>query len=143
LHALTASIVLLSVLIMCSVLLMPNQQLSVDGSEVLATGLVAWGVVSWLQWAAHGALGRQDQGWYLKIVILGQLAVAALVLTGVATLWRGADGLYWLGPSIALCYMAAIAETWALFGTINRLPQSGQEQMGSPAPLPEGYVQLE
>ncbi len=48
------------------------------------------------------------------------MAVDVPVLTGVTILWHGTDGLYGLAATIALCYLAAIIETWVLLIEINR-----------------------
>ncbi len=119
-RALTALLVLVAVLITCSLLLMPGQVLMVGGSEVLVVGVGAWGSVSSLQRTAYSKLDKQYQGQYLRTVMIGQIAASLLVLTGVAVLWRGAEGFYWLGPAIILCYVEALAETWVLLIEINR-----------------------
>lgn len=120
LRALTALIQLVAVLITCSLLLMPGQQLRAGGSEMLVTGVLAWGFVSRLQQVAYSKLERQYQRPYLRNIGIGQLAVCLLMLAGVAVLWRGIEGMYWLGPAVILCYVEALAETWVLLIEINR-----------------------
>jgi modulator of FtsH protease len=119
-RALAALTLLVSVLILCTFLLMPGQQQQAGGCEVLAAGLVAWGVVSRMQRTAYGALERQYHRAYFPIIILGQAAVGVLALTGAAILWQGADGYYGLAAGISLSYLAALAETWVLLVEINR-----------------------
>ena len=53
-------------------------------------------------------------------VVLGQVATLTLVIAGVAVLWVGVGGLYWLVASTVFSILTALADAWVLLVEINR-----------------------
>jgi hypothetical protein len=52
--------------------------------------------------------------------VLGQVATLPLVIAGVAVLWVGPGGLYWLMAGTVFSILAALFEAWVLLVEINR-----------------------
>jgi hypothetical protein len=50
----------------------------------------------------------------------GQVATLTLVIAGVAVLWVGPGGLYWLVAGTLFSILAALADAWVLLVEINR-----------------------
>ena len=57
---------------------------------------------------------------FVMRVVVGQVATLTLVIAGVAVLWVGPGGLYWLVASTVFSVLAALADAWVLLVEINR-----------------------
>jgi hypothetical protein len=60
------------------------------------------------------------RGPFVVRVVLGQVATLPLVIAGVAVLWVGPGGLYWLMAGTIFSISAALFEAWVLLVEINR-----------------------
>ena len=60
------------------------------------------------------------RGPFVVRVVLGQVATLPLVMAGVAVLWVGPGGLYWLMAGTIFSILAALFEAWVLLVEINR-----------------------
>jgi modulator of FtsH protease len=93
------------------------------GAEVLVVGLAAWGWIVAIQlqllreWGSMRADLRVP---FVLRVVLGQVASLPLVIAGVAVLWVGPVGLYWLVAGTVFSILAALFEAWVLLVEINR-----------------------
>jgi hypothetical protein len=110
--------------LMASVLgLVPGQGVGVLGAEVLVVGLAAWGWIVAIQlprlreWGTMRADLRVS---FVLRVVLGQVGTLAMVIAGVAVLWVGSAGLYWLVAGTLFSILAALADAWVLLVEINR-----------------------
>ena len=98
-RAAEALILLVAVLLASVLVLVPGQSLGVLGVEVLVVGLVTWGWIVAIQlqrlreWGTMRADLRVS---FVLRVVLGQVGTLAMVIAGVAVLWVGPGGLYWL-----------------------------------------------
>ncbi len=118
------ALILLVAVLMTSVLaLVPGQGKGVLGAEVFVVGLAAWGWIVAIQlprirgWTTMRADLRVS---FVVRVVVGQVATLALVIAGVAVLWVGPGGLYWLVASTVFSILAALADAWVLLVEINR-----------------------
>src|SRR5215216_4645304 len=118
------ALILLVAVLMASVLvLVPGQGLGVLGVEVLVVGLVTWGWIVAIQlprlreWGTMRADLRVP---FVMRVVVGQVATLTLLIAGVAVLWVGPGGLYWLVASTVFSILAALADAWVLLVEINR-----------------------
>ena len=118
------ALILLVAVLMASVLvLVPGQGLGVLGVEVLVVGLVTWGWIVAIQLPRIRELTimRADlRVSFVLRVVLGQVATLTLVIAGVAGLWVGVGGLYWLVASTVFSILTALADAWVLLVEINR-----------------------
>jgi modulator of FtsH protease len=109
---------------MASVLvLVPAQGPGVLGAEVLVVGLAAWGWIVAIQLPRlrdWGTMRADLRGPFVLRVVLGQVATLPLVIAGVAVLWVGPGGLYWLMAGTIFSILAALFEAWVLLVEINR-----------------------
>ncbi len=122
-RAAEALILLVAVLIASVLVLVPGQGPSVLGAEVLVVGLAVCGWIVAIQlprvreWGAMRADLRVS---FVLRVVLGQVATLTLVIAGVAVLWVGPGGLYWLVAGTLFSIIAALADAWVLLVEINR-----------------------
>jgi hypothetical protein len=122
-RAAEALILLVAVLTASVLVLVPGQGAGVLGAEVLVVGLAPWGWIVAIQlprlreWGTMRADLRVS---FVVRVVLGQVATLTLVIAGVAVLWVGPGGLYWLVASTVFSILAALADAWVLLVEINR-----------------------
>jgi hypothetical protein len=122
-RAAEALILLVAVLMASVLVLVPDQGRGVLGAEVLVVGLTAWGWIVAIQlpllreWGTMRADLRVP---FVLRVVLGQVATLPLVIAGVAVLWVGPVGLYWLVAGTVFSILAALFEAWVLLVEINR-----------------------
>ena len=122
-RAAEALILLVAVLVASVLVLVPGQGKGLLGAEVLVVGLAAWGWIAAIQlprlreWGTMRADLRVS---FVLRVVLGQVATLTLVIAGLAVLWVGPGGLYWLVASTVFSVLAALADAWVLLVEINR-----------------------
>jgi modulator of FtsH protease len=122
-RAVEALILLVAVLVASVLGLVPGQGVGVLGAEVLVVGLAAWGWIVAIQlprlreWGSMRADLRVS---FVVRVVVGQVATLALVIAGVAVLWVGPVGLYWLVAGTLFAILGALADAWVLLVEINR-----------------------
>jgi hypothetical protein len=119
-RALLALILLLTILVVCSLMLVPGQSLKLVGIEVLVIGLVVWTIATTIDVTI---LRKKDPEYRLPYVLnmaLSQFAVLPYVIAGIVILTRGAGGLYWIVPAIVVSFIKAVLDAWVLLVEINR-----------------------
>jgi hypothetical protein len=122
-RAAEALILLVAVLLASVLVLVPAQGPGVLGAEVLVVGLAAWGWIVAIQLPRlreWGTMRADLRGPFVLRVALGQVATLPLVIAGVAVLWVGPGGLYWLMAGTIFSILAALFEAWVLLVEINR-----------------------
>ena len=118
-----ALILLVGVLLASVLGLVPAQGAGMLGAEVLVVGLAAWGCVVAIQLPRLREWGTKRADLRVSLVlrvVLGQVGTLAMVIAGVAVLWVGPGGLYWLVASTLFSILAALADAWVLLVEINR-----------------------
>jgi hypothetical protein len=118
-----ALILLVGVLTVSVLVLVPGQEAGVLGAEVLVVGLAAWGWIMAIQLPllrAWGTMRADLRGPFVVRMVMGQVATLTLVIAGVAVLWVGLGGLYWLVAGTVFSILAAMFEAWVLLVEINR-----------------------
>jgi hypothetical protein len=122
-RAAEALILLVAVLLASVLVLVPAQGAGVLGAEVLVVGLAAWGWIVAIQLPRlreWGTMRADLRGPFVLRVVLVQVATLPLVMAGVAVLWAGLGGLYWLMAGTIFSILAALFEAWVLLVEINR-----------------------
>jgi hypothetical protein len=115
-----AIVLLVSVLVVCTLGLVPGQSPTLLGAELLAAGLVAWLIVVVIHVrAVRGRVGPSS-GVLAGRVVLAQVAVLPLLAAGVSLLLGAGGGLYWLVPGVVLCLVVAVLDAWVLLIEILR-----------------------
>ena len=119
-RAFLALIILLTILIMCSLLLIPGQSQTLVGIELLVVGLLVWITATRLDVIILLKKEPQYRSSYMLNMALTQSALLPYLIAGIIVLTRGAGGLYWLVPAIIISFIKAILDAWVLLVEINR-----------------------
>ena len=119
-RAFLALIILLTILIMCSLLLIPGQSQTLVGIELLVVGLIVWITATRLDVMILLKKEPQYRSSYMFNMALTQSALLPYIIAGIIVLTRGAGGLYWLVPAIIISFIKAILDAWVLLVEINR-----------------------
>ena len=93
------------------------------GVEVLAVGLAAWGWVGSIQLLrlrSWRTMGPELRGAFVLRAVLGQAATLPFVAAGIAVLFGGLGGLYWLAAGMVISTLVALFGAWVLLVEINR-----------------------
>ena len=119
-RALEAIVLLLSVLVISSLLLVPDLSWRTVGIEVIVVGGLTWAMTLVLQtrnWRRYTPATRIR---FLRQVVITQSATTLAVIAGILTFLNGSSGLTWLVYGFLLCFLAAILDGWVLLVEINR-----------------------
>lgn len=119
-RGLEALLFLVTVLVISTLLLVPGQPTWLAGMEVLVAGVIAWAGILALQLSNLRKVDPNYKGQLVQWTIFAQVATLPYVVTGIAILIAGADGLYWIVPAIIFSFISALADAWVLLVEINR-----------------------
>jgi hypothetical protein len=119
-RALQTIIVLLALLLVSSLLLVPGEPTTAMGLEILGVGAVAWAISTLLEVGNLKKVAKEYRRLWLQNTFLGQAALLPYIVSGVATLVYGADGIYLLVPGVIFSFVKAIIDSWVLLIEINR-----------------------
>ena len=122
-RAAEALILLVAVLTASTLLLVPGQGPTLIGAEVLAVGLAAWGwvgVIQLLRLRSWRTMRPDLRGAFVLRAALGQVATLPFVAAGIAVLFGGLGGLYWLAAGMVISTLVALFGAWVLLVEINR-----------------------
>jgi hypothetical protein len=121
-RAFIALLMLLLVLIVASLMLVPDIPYAVDGTEILIVSLLAWGVVTRFEFQTWGntAPDASHRRRLLFLTILDQTAMALYVIAALVMFFTGSAALYWLVAAMLLSFVKATLDAWVLMVEINR-----------------------
>lgn len=106
-------------LLTATCLLVPKQGTTPLGLELVVIGLVAGGLLLWLQRPSNRS-GEGTLFWLLGS-LLPSSVVAALTIVGGATVIAGhGGGLYWIAPAVIVSFATGLAGAWVLLVEILR-----------------------
>jgi hypothetical protein len=112
-----AIVLLVAVLIVSTLVLVPDQPRVALGTELLVTGLLAWSILAVIHMkAVRGRIGPS----LVARIATAQVAVLPFLVAGVSLLLRAGGGLYWLVPGVVLCLVVAVLNAWVLLIEILR-----------------------
>jgi len=115
-----AIVLLVAVLIVSTLVLVPDQPRVALGTELLVTGLLAWSILVVIHArAVHGGIGPSRPVLVARVA-MAQLAVLPFLVAGVSLLLRAGGGLYWLVPGVVMCLVVAVLNAWVLLIEILR-----------------------
>lgn len=115
-----AIILLVTVLIESSVMLIPRQSSLLLGVELLLVGVTAWIISARVEVGVFRKSPAPYRNQYIQHVMFSRLAMSLLVFAGIAVIFWGYGGIYWLLPGLGLCYTEALLATWVLLIEIKR-----------------------
>jgi hypothetical protein len=119
-RALAGFCVLLAILLVSSLVLLPGQSLGLLGAEILAVGLLLWGVVTFLDLNALRRSQSEHRRHFVRHLLCFQVAAAPYLIGGVVLLTGAPAGLYWVAAAVILSLVATFLEAWVLLVEINR-----------------------
>ena len=107
-----------AVLIVATLLLVPEQPRVLLGIEIAAVG----GIAAWAVFAARGIPGIDSEYRRNGIVVatLGVIAAALIAAAGVFVALGVLGGLYWLVPGTALAFTIGLGNAWVALVEILR-----------------------
>jgi hypothetical protein len=115
-----AIVLLVAVLIVSTLVLVPDQPRVALGTELLVTGLLAWSIPVVIHArAVRGGIGPSRPVLVARVA-MAQLAVLPFLVAGVSLLLRAGGGLYWLVPGVVMCLVVAVLNAWVLLIEILR-----------------------
>jgi hypothetical protein len=115
-----AIVLLIAVLVASTLVLVPDQPRAALGTELLATGLLAWLILVVIHArAVRGRIGP-SRAVLVGRIAMAQLAVLPFLVAGASLLLRAGGGLYWLVPGVVLCLVVAVLNAWVLLIEILR-----------------------
>jgi len=117
--ALEALVLLLAVLVLSSLLLMP-QPLTAAGIELLLAGLVDTAILLLLVAYSRRKIDPRYYGYLWFRAALSLCATLPFAIAGIAVLVWNTGGLYWIVPATLLSIIVAIYDAWVLLVEINR-----------------------
>jgi hypothetical protein len=120
-----AIVLLVAVLIVSTLVLVPEQPRAALGTELLVTGLLAWSILVVIHLkAVRGRIGAVRIGPSRPVLVAwiatAQVAVLPFLVAGVSLLLQAGGGLYWLVPGVVLCLVVAVLNAWVLLIEILR-----------------------
>ncbi len=117
--ALEALVLLLAVVVLSSLLLMP-QPLTAAGIELLLAGLVDTAILLFLVAYSRRKIDPRYYGYLWLRGTLSLCATLPFAIAGIAVLIWNINGLYWIVPATLLSITVAIYDAWVLLVEINR-----------------------
>jgi hypothetical protein len=114
-----AIVLLVDVLVVSTLVLVPDQPRAALGTELLVVGLVAWSILVVIHL-------RAVRGWVPSRsvlagrVVMAQVAALPFPVAGASLLLQAGGGLYCLVPGVVLCLVVAVFNAWVLLIEILR-----------------------
>ncbi len=118
-YALEALVLLLAVLVISSLLLVP-QPLIAAGIELLLAGIADTVILLFLMAYTRRKVDPRYYGYLWLRTALSMSATLPFVIAGIAVLIWNTSGLYWIIPATLLSIIVAIYDAWVLLVEINR-----------------------
>ena len=118
-YALEALVLLLAVLVVSSLLLVP-QPLIAAGIELLLAGLVDTAILLFLVAYTRRKIDPRYYGYLWFRAALSLCATLPFAIAGIAVLVWNTGGLYWIVLATLLSIIVAIYDAWVLLVEINR-----------------------
>jgi hypothetical protein len=115
-----ALVVLLSILVISSLMLAPQDSMRAYGLEALGAGAIAWLVTTWLTFRGMRETPGEFRSRARDALIRVQFSTVPMVIAGIVILSSGSNGLYWLLAGFLAGFIVAIAEGWVLLVEIHR-----------------------
>jgi hypothetical protein len=119
-RALLSLILLLNILVVSSLILIPQQSYLLIGYEIFTIAILVYSVVTKMDIGIYRNTPTAYKRQYFVSVIFNQLSVLPYLTSGIATLMYGEKGIYWIVPGIILSFIKAVIDAWVLLIEINR-----------------------
>jgi len=104
----------------CAFVLMPHQPIRALAIELLAIGILVWGIVSAIVINTLRQPSQQPSTWHATRVVSTQLATLPIIVAGASLLGWPAGGLYWFVGGVLIAIVVATANAWVLLVEVVR-----------------------
>jgi hypothetical protein len=115
-----AIVLLVDVLVVSTLVLVPDQPRAALGTELLVVGLVAWSILVVIHVRAVRGWVPPSRSVLAGRVVMAQVAALPFPVAGASLLLQAGGGLYWLVPGVVLCLVVAVFNAWVLLIEILR-----------------------
>ena len=119
-RAAEALILLTTVLVISCLCLVPKQPSLLLGIEFLCVGIIVWSVTLRQDIKILRETSAEYKKHYRVNILLTQLSTLPYIIGGIAMLYCGYNGLYWLISGLMMSFIKAILDAWVLLVEINR-----------------------
>ena len=119
-RALLSLILLLVILIVSSLMLIPQQSYLLIGSEISVIAISICIIVTKMDIGIYKKTDVAYKKQYFFSVVFNQLSVLPYLVAGIVILIYGENGIYWIVPGIILSFIKAVIDAWVLLVEINR-----------------------
>ncbi len=124
-RALEAFVLLVEILLLSTLVLIPDVSHVALGWGLLGVGVVAWAMVGRGHLTAVASrrgpeAAAAPRGSIPAQVVFGQAATLLFVVGAATFIAAAGDGLYWFAPGVVFAYVAALADAWVLLIEIQR-----------------------
>jgi hypothetical protein len=119
-RALLSLILLLTILVISSLMLIPQQSYFLIGIEILVIAIGMYILVSKMDIVIYRKTDVAYKKQYFFSVVFNQLSVLPYLVAGITILIFGEKGIYWIVPGIILSFIKAVIDAWVLLVEINR-----------------------
>jgi hypothetical protein len=119
-RALLSLFLLLTILIISSLMLIPQQSYLLIGIEITVIAISIYTVVTKMDIGIYKKTAPEYKKQYFISLVFNQLSVLPYLFAGIATLIYGENGIYWIVPAIILSFTKAVIDAWVLLVEINR-----------------------
>ena len=113
-------LLILAVLVLASLMLMPNQPLTLVGVEILVVSVVTFAFGTLFAVRAKRAVPAEYRGNFIWNIVAFEVAMIPCIIGGGTVLAGSTLGLYWLAAGICISFVKATSEAWVLLVEINR-----------------------
>jgi modulator of FtsH protease len=119
-RAMQALIALMTILVIATLLLVPQQPFQFAALEVLLAGIVSWGSLVFTDLRTWQKVDPQYRSYFVQNVVINQLSVLPFIIAGIVMFTSGLSGVYWTVPGVIFSFVNAIVNSWVLLIEINR-----------------------
>jgi len=119
-RALLSLILLMAILVVSSLMLIPQQSNLLLGIEIIVVAISIYSVVTKMDIGIYRNTPSEYKKQYFTSLVFDQLSVLPYLFGGIATLYYGENGIYWIVPAIILSFIKAVIDAWVLLVEINR-----------------------
>jgi hypothetical protein len=119
-RALLSLMLLLAILIISSLMLIPQQPCLLIGIEISIVAIGMYILVTIMDIGIYNKTDIAYKNQYFFSVVFNQLSVLPYLVAAVTILLYGENGIYWIVPGIIFSFIKAIIDAWVLLVEINR-----------------------
>lgn len=119
-RSLAAMVLLFAILLVSSLLLIPDQPAMAVGLEVLGIGVTVWLSGTVLAIRGWQALSKDRRANFFFNFAFLQAATLPYIVAGLMLLAAEFAGMYWLAAAIVVSLAKALTDAWVLLIEINR-----------------------